>query len=45
MPDASGDRASLVHYLRIAGERAFDAAAFDDAVGYFEKALSLIAGR
>ncbi len=38
----SGDRASLVHYLTIAGERAFDAAAFDDAVGYFEKALSLM---
>ena len=38
----SGDRASMVHYLTIAGERAFDAAAFDDAVGYFEKALSLI---
>jgi class 3 adenylate cyclase/tetratricopeptide (TPR) repeat protein len=38
----SGDQASLVHYLTIAGERAYDAAAFDDAVGYFEKALSLI---
>jgi class 3 adenylate cyclase/tetratricopeptide (TPR) repeat protein len=38
----SGDRASLVHYLRIAGERAFDAAAFDDAVSYFERALSLM---
>ena len=38
----SGDRASLVHYLTIAGERAFDAAAFDDAVGHFEKALSLM---
>jgi class 3 adenylate cyclase/tetratricopeptide (TPR) repeat protein len=37
----AGDRDSLVHYLRIAGERAFDAAAFDDAIGYFEKALSL----
>ena len=37
-----GDRASLVHYLTIAGERAFDAAAFDDAVGHFEKALSLM---
>jgi tetratricopeptide (TPR) repeat protein len=34
----SGDPAVLVHYLNIAGERAFDAAAFDDAVGYFEKA-------
>jgi tetratricopeptide (TPR) repeat protein len=38
----SGDRASLVHYLTIAGERAFDAAAFDDAVSIFEKALSLM---
>ena len=38
----AGDRASLVHYLTIAGERASDAAAFDDAVGYFGKALSLI---
>jgi class 3 adenylate cyclase/tetratricopeptide (TPR) repeat protein len=38
----SGDRASLVHYLTIAGERAFDAAAFDDAVGYFENGLSLL---
>jgi class 3 adenylate cyclase/tetratricopeptide (TPR) repeat protein len=37
-----GDRASLVRYLTIAGDRAFDAAAFDDAVGYFERALSLI---
>jgi tetratricopeptide (TPR) repeat protein len=36
------DRDSLVHYLRIAGERASDAAAFDDAVRYFEKALSLM---
>jgi class 3 adenylate cyclase/tetratricopeptide (TPR) repeat protein len=38
----AGDRDSLVHYLGLAGERAFDAAAFDDAVGYFEKALSLM---
>ena len=38
----SGDRASLVHYLTIAGDRAFDAAAFDDAVGHFDHALSLI---
>jgi class 3 adenylate cyclase/tetratricopeptide (TPR) repeat protein len=38
----SGDRASLVHYLTIAGDRAFDAAAFDDAVGHYEYALSLI---
>jgi class 3 adenylate cyclase/tetratricopeptide (TPR) repeat protein len=38
----AGDRDSLVRYLRIAGERAFEAAAFDDAVGHFEKALSLM---
>jgi tetratricopeptide (TPR) repeat protein len=38
----SADRARLVHYLTIAGERAFDAAAFDDSVGHFEKALSLL---
>ena len=38
----SGDRASLVHYLTLAGERASDAAAFDDAVGYFGEALSLM---
>jgi tetratricopeptide (TPR) repeat protein len=38
----SRDPAVLVHYLNIAGVRAFDAAAFDDAVGYFEKALSLM---
>ena len=37
-----GDRANLVRHLRIAGDRAFDAAAFDDAVGHFEHALSLI---
>jgi class 3 adenylate cyclase/tetratricopeptide (TPR) repeat protein len=38
----SGDRASLVHYLTIAGDRAFDVAAFDDAVRHYEHALSLI---
>jgi class 3 adenylate cyclase/tetratricopeptide (TPR) repeat protein len=38
----SGDRASLVRYLTIAGDRAFDVAAFDDAVGHYEHALSLI---
>jgi tetratricopeptide (TPR) repeat protein len=38
----SGDRTSLVRHLTIAGERAFDAAAFDDAVGNFEHALSLL---
>jgi class 3 adenylate cyclase/tetratricopeptide (TPR) repeat protein len=37
-----GDRASLVRYLTIAGDRALDAAAFDDAVGQFQHALSLI---
>ncbi|HEX3205775.1 MAG TPA: AAA family ATPase, partial [Propionibacteriaceae bacterium] len=37
-----GDRASLVRYLKIAGDRAFDAAAFDDAVAHFKHALSLI---
>jgi class 3 adenylate cyclase/tetratricopeptide (TPR) repeat protein len=36
------DRARLVRYLTIAGERAADAAAFDDAVNHFEYALSLI---
>jgi class 3 adenylate cyclase/tetratricopeptide (TPR) repeat protein len=39
----SADRASLVHYLTIAGERAFDAAAFNDAVGHYEHALSIMA--
>src|SRR5829696_2993858 len=38
----SGDRPRLVRYLTIAGERAADAAAFDDAVAHFEHALSLI---
>jgi class 3 adenylate cyclase/tetratricopeptide (TPR) repeat protein len=38
----TGDTASLINYLTIAGQRAFDAAAFDDAVDYFEKALSLM---
>jgi len=38
----SGDRTNLVRYLTIAGERAFDAAAFDDAVGHYEHALSLL---
>jgi class 3 adenylate cyclase/tetratricopeptide (TPR) repeat protein len=38
----AGQGDSLVYYLRLAGERAFDAAAFDDAVGYFQKALSLM---
>jgi class 3 adenylate cyclase/tetratricopeptide (TPR) repeat protein len=37
-----GDRPSLVRYLTIAGERAFDAAAFDDAVGHFQQALPLL---
>jgi class 3 adenylate cyclase/tetratricopeptide (TPR) repeat protein len=38
----SADKANLVEYLTIAGDRAFDAAAFHDAVGHFEHALSLI---
>src|SRR5215218_499974 len=38
----SADRARLVRYLTIAGERAVDAAAFDDAVNHFEYALSLL---
>ena len=38
----SADRARLVRYLTIAGERAVNAAAFDDAVNHFEYALSLL---
>jgi class 3 adenylate cyclase/tetratricopeptide (TPR) repeat protein len=38
----SGDRPRLVRYLTMAGERAADAAAFDDAVAHFEHALSLL---
>jgi class 3 adenylate cyclase/tetratricopeptide (TPR) repeat protein len=38
-----GDRPALVHYLTIAGERASSAAAFDDAIGHLEHALSLLA--
>ena len=38
----SGDRPRLVRYLTMAGERAADAAAFDDAVPHFEHALSLL---
>jgi class 3 adenylate cyclase/tetratricopeptide (TPR) repeat protein len=38
----SGDRLRLVRYLTMAGERAADAAAFDDAVAHFEHALSLL---
>jgi class 3 adenylate cyclase/tetratricopeptide (TPR) repeat protein len=38
----SADRARLVRYLTIAGERASNAAAFDDAVNHFECALSLM---
>jgi tetratricopeptide (TPR) repeat protein len=38
----SGDRTRLVRYLTIAGDRAFDAAAFDDAAGHFEHALTLL---
>jgi len=36
------DRSRLVRYLTIAGERAADAAAFDDAVAHFQQALSLL---
>jgi class 3 adenylate cyclase/tetratricopeptide (TPR) repeat protein len=38
----SADRPRLVRYLTIAGERAADAAAFDNAVAHFEHALSLL---
>ena len=38
----SADRARLVRYLTIAGERAVNAAAFDDAVNHFQYALSLM---
>jgi class 3 adenylate cyclase/tetratricopeptide (TPR) repeat protein len=38
----SADRPRLVRYLTIAGERAADAAAFDDAVAHFDQALSLV---
>jgi class 3 adenylate cyclase/tetratricopeptide (TPR) repeat protein len=36
------DRPRLMRYLTIAGERAVDAAAFDDAVAHFQQALSLL---
>jgi class 3 adenylate cyclase/tetratricopeptide (TPR) repeat protein len=36
------DRTRLGRYLTIAGDQAFDAAAFADAVGHFEHALSLV---
>jgi class 3 adenylate cyclase/tetratricopeptide (TPR) repeat protein len=36
------DPARRVRYLGIAGRRAFDAAAFGDAVGHFERALELV---
>jgi tetratricopeptide (TPR) repeat protein len=36
------DRPRLVRYLTIAGERAADAAAFDDAVAHFQQALALL---
>jgi len=38
----SADRPRLVRYLTIAGDRAADAAAFDEAVAHFEHALSLV---
>ncbi len=37
------DPARLVRHLGVAGRRAFDAAAFDEAVVQFEKALALVA--
>jgi class 3 adenylate cyclase/tetratricopeptide (TPR) repeat protein len=37
------DPGRLARYLAIAGRRAFDAAAFDDAVVQFQKALALVA--
>ena len=42
---SSADRPSLVRYLTIAGDRAYDAAVFDNALGYFEHALSLVPTR
>jgi class 3 adenylate cyclase/tetratricopeptide (TPR) repeat protein len=36
------DQSRLVRYLTIAGERAADAAAFDDAVAHFQQALSML---
>jgi class 3 adenylate cyclase/tetratricopeptide (TPR) repeat protein len=38
----SADRPRLVRYLTMAGDRATDAAAFDDAVAHFERASSLL---
>jgi class 3 adenylate cyclase/tetratricopeptide (TPR) repeat protein len=38
----SADRSRLVRYLTIAGDRAADAAAFDEAVAHFGQALSLL---
>ncbi|HWI00699.1 MAG TPA: hypothetical protein VNT27_10240, partial [Propionibacteriaceae bacterium] len=40
----AADRPRLVRYLTIAGERAAEAAAFEDAVAHFEQALSLLEG-
>jgi class 3 adenylate cyclase/tetratricopeptide (TPR) repeat protein len=40
---ASADPARLRRHLTVAGRRAFDAAAFDDAVVQYEKALALLA--
>jgi class 3 adenylate cyclase/tetratricopeptide (TPR) repeat protein len=37
------DPGRLARYLAIAGRRAFDAAAFEDAVVHFQKALALVA--
>jgi class 3 adenylate cyclase/tetratricopeptide (TPR) repeat protein len=41
----AADPARLVRHLTTAGRRAFDAAAFDDAVVQFQKALALLAPR
>ena len=38
----SADLPRLVRYLTVVGKRATDAAAFDDAVAYFDRALSLL---
>ena len=38
----AADRPRLVRYLTIAGARAADAAAFDDAVAHFEHALAVL---
>ena len=39
------DADKLLRYLTVAGRRAMDAAAWEDALGHFENALSLVEGR